>query len=477
MEGSGDFLQQLTEALEKRSRWLQSTEMPRLRDTFTTYTTLFESIMGILIRKGLLREDPYNYDQATSDIAVPSDKPLPEFENTDEVSYRLAGFRRQLKFLTTEQEFSLSALKLGKLKKISALFTYINWQEFGDGSSSATTRVFARIFMKVRMGTDSMTAQILKDAETQIEKLFHEGRSLIAEVVSYHREAWKAELRRTALPRIGLEPGASPLRREEAVRALRKAFGQEPDGRPWYPALAHEVIAEELESDAAARREALLASLAIPDLPVLKKETAPVEGRTVLLEALRILCRPHEELVTAVESLVETERLLQAKESGLGSALRRLFGRAPRDRADAHIYKIQYMEPAIAVNKTESVNFPQFADEARKKATLLAAIATGGGPAYRKLESTPESQLVPFLEKQLNELLLIHRRLTSFNTFFQARAAQMGKTVRGIKLELLALRNALVKANQRRHEYGAREEKNEGEPSGAGAPAAERSPV
>ena len=53
----------------------------------------------------------------------------------------------------------------------------------------------------------------------------------------------------------------------------------------------------------------------------------------------------------------------------------------------------------------------------------------------------------------------------------------MGKTVRGIKLELLALRNALVKANQRRHEYGAREEKNEGEPSGAGAPAAERSPV
>jgi len=294
MEGSGDFLQQLTEALEKRSRWLQSTEMPRLRETLATYTTLFESIMGILIRKGLLREDPYNYDQATSDIAVPSDKPLPEFENTDEVSYRLAGFRRQLKFLTTEQEFSLSALKLGKLKKISALFTYINWQEFGDGSSSATTRVFARIFMKVRMGTDSMTAQILKDAETQIEKLFHEGRSLIAEVVSYHREAWKAELRRTALPRIGLEPGASPLRREEAVRALRKAFGQEPDGRPWYPALAHEVIAEELESDAAARRESLLASLAIPDLPVLKKETVPVEGRTVLLESLRILCRPHE---------------------------------------------------------------------------------------------------------------------------------------------------------------------------------------
>ncbi|HVO38354.1 MAG TPA: hypothetical protein VMV03_04920 [Spirochaetia bacterium] len=475
MEGSGDFLQQLSEALEKRARWLQSTEMPRLRETLNAYATHFESVMGILIRKGLLREDPYNYDQATNDIVVPSDKPLPDFENADEVSYRLAGFRRQLKFLTTEQEYSLAALKLGKLKKISALFTYINWQEFGDGSSSPTTRIFARVFMKVRMGTDSMTAQILKDNETQIEKLFHEGRSLIAEIVSYHREAWKAELRRTALPRIGLEPGAGPSRREEALRALRKAFGQEPDGRPWYPALAQEVIAEELEPDAAARRDALLVSLAVPDLPVLKKETPPVEGRTVLLEALRILCRPHEELAGAVESLVETERLLQVKESGFGSALRRLFRRAPREKADAHAYKIQYMEPALAVTRTETVNFPQFADETRRKASLLAAIATGGGPAYRKLENTAEGQLVAFLEKQLNELLLIHRRLTSFNTFFQARAAQMGKTVRGIKLELLALRNALVKANQRRHEYGAREER-EGEPSSAGAPA-ERSPV
>jgi hypothetical protein len=479
MEGSGDFLQQLTEALDKRAKWLQTVELPRLKETFTTYAAVFESIMGILIRKGLLREDPYNYDQATSDITVPSDKPLPDFENADEVSYRLAGFRRQLKFLTTEQEFSLSALKLGKLKKISALFTYVNWQEFGDGSSSPTTRIFARVFMKVRMGTDSMTAQILKDAETQIEKLFHEGRSIIAEIVSYHREAWKAELRRTVLPRIGLEPGAGLTRREEALRSLRKAFGQELEGRPWYPALAQEVIVEEAESDAATRRDALIASLAVPDLPILeKKATTPVEGKTILMEAVRFLCRPHEELVTAVESLVETERLLQVKETGLASALRRLFRRAPREKADAHTYKIQYMEPAIAVTKTETVNFLQFADDTRKKATLLAALATSGGPAYRRLEATPERQLVAFLEKQLNELLLIHRRLTSFNTFFQTRATQSGKTVRGIKLELLALRNALVKANQRRHEYGAREEDGrEGEPSSAGTRAAEQSPA
>ena len=36
---------------------------------------------------------------------------------------------------------------------------------------------------------------------------------------------------------------------------------------------------------------------------------------------------------------------------------------------------------------------------------------------------------------------------------FQARVMQEKKTARGIKIELLTIKNAIVKANQRRHEY------------------------
>jgi hypothetical protein len=91
--------------------------------------------------------------------------------------------------------------------------------------------------------------------------------------------------------------------------------------------------------------------------------------------------------------------------------------------------------------------------DVRKKSSLFAALSSGTGPAYRKLAATAEGQLVAFLDRQLNELLLIHRRLGSLNTLFQARAAEEKKTARGIKIELLTLKNAIVKANQRRHEY------------------------
>ena len=62
------------------------------------------------------------------------------------------------------------------------------------------------------------------------------------------------------------------------------------------------------------------------------------------------------------------------------------------------------------------------------------------------------------MDKQLNELLLIHRRLGSLNAHLQARVQQEKKTARGIKIELLTIKNAIVKANQRRHEYKEKDE-------------------
>ena len=103
--------------------------------------------------------------------------------------------------------------------------------------------------------------------------------------------------------------------------------------------------------------------------------------------------------------------------------------------------------------KVETVDFAKLAAEVEKKTGILAALSAGSGPAIHKLEATSEVSLAGFVDKQLNELLLIHRRLTSLNTLFQARGMEEKKNTRGIKIELLTIKNALVKANQRRHEF------------------------
>ena len=116
MEGSGEFLPRLVEAVANRGTWIEAREIPRLRDSLRSFHSLFESIVGMLLRKGLLREDPYNYDQSVTELAVPPDDPLPEIENTEELSYRLAAYRRQLEFLATGCALTLATLDLAQLK-------------------------------------------------------------------------------------------------------------------------------------------------------------------------------------------------------------------------------------------------------------------------------------------------------------------------------------------------------------------------
>jgi len=196
----------------------------------------------------------------------------------------------------------------------------------------------------------------------------------------------------------------------------------------------------------------VLASLAVaaPEKP---KITEAADGRTILLDAVRVFSRPSEDFSTAIAVLEENERLLAEGKSSNGGWLKRLLSGAPAAKTDDRVYKVQYADPGAATARTETIDFPQFSAEVLKKSSLLAALASGTGPAYRRLASTSEEQLAGFVDKQLNELLLIHRRLGCLNTMFQARVMQEKKTSRGIKIELLTIKNAIVKANQRRHEY------------------------
>jgi len=453
MEVSAPYLDQLDAALEKRRQWLETDLVPRLRETISAYDQMFEGAVGMLIRKGLLREDPYNYEQSFTDITIPKDDILPEFENADELSYRLAAFRRQLKYASTEFPIDIPKLNLARLKKLSSLVTYINWLEMGESSKSPTTKAFARAFMKVRMGQDSMAAQILKDSETQIIKTIHVINGMLADLIVFCRESWKAEVRHHVLPAAAAGPAEGHSRRDEMLRAVRRGFANRMEGRPWYPTLAEEVVDEELAADAEERRARVLATLTlaapVKDKPV---EAAP-DGKAILLEAVRLLCRPSEDLATAVAILEENERIILESHTQKVSWFRRLLGGTPARKPDEHVYKVEYTEPGTPTAKTETVDFPAFAADVQKKSSLLAALGTGTGPTYKRLASTADEQLAGFVDRQLNELLLIHRRLGSLNTYFQARVVQEKKTARGIKIELLTIKNALVKANQRRHDY------------------------
>jgi hypothetical protein len=461
MEGPAGFLAELTAAVAAREAWIATSEIPRLAETLRAFHSQFESIVALLIRKGLLREDPYNYDQAVSDISVPSDQPLPETENVEELSYRLAGCRRQLEFLATGMKLSPETLDLPILKKIAALVGWINWADFGEGSRSPVTRAFARVLMKVRMGPDPIAAGVLKDAHLQVEKSQGQVRALVAGLVSFHRESWKLGVRTAALPRVPPALLSAEGRREEALAALRAGFAQALPGRPWYPELAGEILAEERGPDAEARRARVLAGLAVP--AAREAQSPPAESaplRPLLVEAARAAVRGHAELSSAFATLVENQRILESRGRSLGERLRQWILRLVGQKDAGRVYQVEYSDAPAGSPRMERIPFPEFSAEAQKKLALLASLATPAGAA--RLEAAAEPGLLEFIDRLLSDLLLLHRRMGALNVAFQARAAEGRQAgIKGIRLELVAVKNSIVKANQKRHEYVARREERE----------------
>jgi hypothetical protein len=463
MEDAGLFLKRLEEAVEKRREYLDTQRLPQIKEAFHSFEILFESILNMLINKGLLREDPYKYDQRISEISVPSDEPFLDSEKRDEVSYRLSIFRNQIDYLNSSYQFSLSFLDMPRLKRISALLGYISWKSLSDMAKSPTNRALAQYLGKIRMGTDSMAAGIIKDTLVQLEKVLRQITSVLAEAISFHRESFKCEVRARVLPTLGLDAASVGSRRDEALHALKRGFSQTMPGRPYYPELVEEILVEDFAPDVQSRRDALLERLAVREKKKEEVKTREeIPNKEVLLEAVRILSRVGPDLSSTLQVLLENHMLMSGRRMGLGERIRRWLARSVSRREEELLYEVEYFEGADPSPKMEKINFFPFTEGVRKKAALLSSLAGKAAGQYQKLEAADEDQVLEFLSKQISELHVIHRRMNSLNTHFLSEVPRETRTrLRGIKIQLTAIRNGIVKANQRKHEYVSRREEAE----------------
>ena len=456
-DGTGDFLPRLEAALAARGRWLETTRLMPLRDALRTYRALFETITGTLVKKGLLREDPYEYDGNAKGALTPPDTVIPEATEADELSIRVSAYRRQLDLVVLGFPVSLAASDLPALKKMSATVSYLDWDAYGEASRSYTTRALARLTSRVRISTDALSARMISESHSQVEKLIPQVRSQVAELEGWYRELWKADVRAKVLTRKTLGSLTARVDPEEELLSFKQAFDQYLPVGTWHPELAKEILAEESAEDAPARKEKLLASLAIPKAPVVQA-AVPLDRRPELLEAIRGLCRVNEEIGRAEVVLITNERALEKHSLTLFQRIRRWF-RKSLGTIDHRYYEIEVKRSATSEPRTETVDFLKFAAELRDVAGMLVETLDESNPESRRIQEKTQEQLGDFLDWQLHHVRRVYRRMEGLNALFQVRAVQERRgPARSIKLELLAIENALVRADKVRREINPKQE-------------------
>ncbi len=470
MEESLSYLERLETALKKKAHFIEDKRMPALREALSVYQTLFQNLYNILLRKSLIKEDPYQYEKNIQEINPPPRGNFLESEKQEKLSQRLSDFHAQLDFLIHYYQFSLDFITLDRLRRIVSLVQYIDWQRLTEQSSNMTTGVLAEFLTKVRLGTDNISTGIINDSVTQLRKTVQQILSILKEISVYQREAYKFDIHKiiiSQIPEVKTKAGgeetaeAVSADQEEMLKKIKMEFRQQMGNSPFYPELAREAATEYFSDGSKDLQASVLSKLDLSRDKPKKKKKGP-EYKSILLEAVRVMALSGSYLMDAIRKLNDNRIMLETRKRGLLSRFKRWIKKMAQKASEAKIMEIEYLDNVTGTMKVEKINFTAMIESTQKKARLFSIISNRMSTAFQRLEAASENQIFEFLNKNLRELQIIHRRSEGLNTYFRSEVPKEEKgRIKGIKIELGTIKNIIIRTNKQKHEYIFQKEEEE----------------
>jgi hypothetical protein len=452
MDESAQFTAQLEEAISARGEHVATHVTPKLKEHFRTMRSSFEAIHNVLRKKGLIKEDPYRYEERLSELDIPSDKPYLESERDTELSVRLTQYQSRLEFLTDYYDFSLENLDLKQLKMLVKFVQYINWRNLSDTATQPTTRGVAEQAIKIKKGTEQLSANIVKDAQEQLNRISGELQHSLKELTTYYREWYKFQVRLNVLGKGGVPDAPPPEQYDAAAKKVRAAFPAALPGQPFARELILEIFAENAP-DGQAARETLLNSLRVPEKETAKQQSGP-ELKPILLDAARALAGTSRSLEEAARKLEDNALVLESRKLNFAEMLKQVWDHIRGRDQDGRVYFVDYLDEATNTRRTDEVQFEPFIAATRKRARLYGSIMSKNGSAWRKLQASSEDAILQFVTKDVQEVHVMVRRFESLDTYFRAEVPREQRSqLRGINVETTTIKDSLTRTRKKAQQY------------------------
>ncbi|MFO8063644.1 MAG: hypothetical protein R6V29_03325 [Spirochaetia bacterium] len=461
MQPATGFTEELEEALNTQAERLEEKNIPQLKEDFRLFHATFQGLFNVLQRKGIVQEDPYKNDQRISEVQPPEDETFIESERDRVMSIRLSQFDSMLDFLNNYVPFRLETLDLKQIRNLVKLTGYIKWDNLSQSSKSPTTRTLADYVATLRGDADPLSTNLVKDSVEQLSpksKAIMKGLKTLAD---YHKDRFKLTLRKDVYPQIPMDGKQALAAREETVKKMKKVFASQHNGEPFFSDLAGEALEEDFAPNGEELRRQVLDRLRpASERPQQTAQKDPF--KPMLLEAIRVLAGAGRNLQTAERKIGENIHVLDNRKRSLSERIRMFFERVASRDSRPHIFELEYFDEATSATQTEHLSSDEFTEELAKKGRTYDAILNKMSTTARKLNNAGEEQLFEFLNRQIEELHTVQRRLQSLETAIRSEFPREQRTqMRSMQAEIDALKEIVSKAGKKRREYVARKEEAE----------------
>ena len=453
MAENDNYVKDLADALRAKGDSLEKTELTKLKDELRLFHTGYTSLYNIYVKKGLIHIDPYKQEAKIGELEVPKATSFSEAEKLDQLTRRLANYDNQLDFLVNFYQYSAEFLTLDRIKRIVGLVKYIDWVNLTLDSQSPMTQAVAEMTNQIKIGSEPLTMSVITESLSHLNKTCAPIMTHLKALSDYQREVYKLDLRDVTID--------MPQAEATNLTNIRKKLTHVKPGFPFYSDLVEELIKEDYTPEGPELRKEVLKKLQVADSKP-KVVKAPISFKSILIEGISTLGSTAGSFNDILTKLGENQALLDNRKKGFIEKIMVLLRQMLNKDADPTIYDLEYMDPVKAVPVKEKVYFNTFQGDLERKVRTLTPMASRNPTTLAKLDSMPEEQLLGFLERNVRELQTLHKTLSALDEFFKTEVDKVDRDkIKGIKPELGSIKNAILKANAKRHEYNAQKEEEE----------------
>ncbi|OJF76717.1 MAG: hypothetical protein BKP49_06040 [Treponema sp. CETP13] len=446
-----NFNKTLYNKIDTKAQWYNTIGLNEILTEYRNYHALIKNMFNMLVKKGLIIEDPYKKDRNVSDIFVPDDSDFLDNDKASIMGKRLSDYETSLDYLCNYCKFSINNFPMERIKTLSRLNNYIKWNSLQPVSTHPNTRALAELFAVIRNGSDQMSIKVLNDFTAVAKKTIALINIQLKELLAFQKQVYKASVRKA----LEKNPNYSNKAPNETVgfSQIKKAFPSAMGKKPFYKELIIEIAEEEFSATKEIKRRTLLDSLSVK-VKQTEKKTKQVNTKELLMNTVRALGSLSNQLEEILKKMNENQMLLENETKGFWDKLSSLWRKAFHIEKPKVEYRISIEDPLTHLKKHKLINFSSLVIALTKRANTYSSFSVRNTPGFMKIESQSEEDILNFITKQIAECTDIIVILEALTDFFKVSVRPLTREkLKNWSIEITSMKNTLVKTKQRKAEY------------------------
>lgn len=456
-----NFDAELQATLSKKQEWYNSESLQELLNEYRLMHTCVKNLYECFVKKSLIQPDPYRLDKKISEIVVPESSPFSESEIPKVFGARFSDYETMLDFICTYFRFSTENFSIQSVKKLLDLNKVFDWEDLSMNSSRMNTRALAMTINNAKTNSPNVVQSMINDSVAKCTQSSVVISKMLNELGVFLRELFKGGLRKDLFEHPDFDKAKAAESAEAEQAEIRRLYTKVTGKKTMYTDLIAEIVEEDHGPDKERKQAAVLDRLAIKGTSkVEKKKAAGPDTKEMLMQAIMALGAMSPTLTQLHAKLGENFTLLYQKKNTffnkLMAALRKVFHIAEKER----VCNLPVKDAKTGTERIQKINVNDFLTDLSRKERVYNGIGMKG-IEYQKINASNEDAILAFVNKQISEVQSIFVIINSLDAYFKKEVDTEFKVkVKGMQIELSALRNSIINANKKRGEYASFKEEH-----------------